>query len=182
MHKSQGSVLLVSLVLMLIMTVAGLTTIRMTSLEEKMSGNYLNQQMAFRAAEVALLDAENHIASTSFNLSQFTGNCDNGYCFSGSGISETSSCITGDINHWREDTTWSDSGLHRTTTIVIDGISARAKYIIEFRCYVAKIVEGPLPDPTNPNDWSLFFRVTALATGGSEDARVMLQSTFKKNS
>lgn len=182
MQKSQGSVLLVSLVLMLIMTVAGLTAIRLTSLEEKMSGNYLNQQMAFRAAEVALLEAENHIANTSLTLLDFTENCEDGYCFSGSGISETSSCVAGNINHWREDTTWSDAGLHRTTTIVIDGISARAKYIIEFRCYVAKIVEGPLPDRTNPDDWALFFRVTALASGGSEDARVMLQTTYKKNS
>ena len=182
MQKSQGSVLLVSLVLMLIMTVAGLTAIRLTSLEEKMSGNYLNQQMAFRAAEVALLEAERHIANTSLDLSEFTGNCDDGYCFNGTGISDTNSCVTGDSKRWGEDSTWSDAGLHRTTAIVIGGISAQAKYIIEFRCYVAKIVDGPLPDPANPDDWAQFFRITALASGGSEDARVMLQTTYKKNS
>lgn len=182
MRKSQGSVLLVSLVLMLIMTGAGLTAIRLTSLEEKMSGNYLSQQMAFRAAEVALLEAEKHIADTSLNLSEFTEDCDGGYCFSGTGANETGNCIAGDINHWRKDTTWSDESLHRTTAIVIDGISARAKYIIEFRCYVARVIDGPLPDPTKPGDWAQYFRVTVLASGGSQDARVMLQTTYKKNS
>ena len=95
MQKSQGSVLLVTLVLLLIMTVAGVTAIRMTSLEEKMSGNYLNQQMAFRAAEAALLEAENHIANTVFTLAEFKNDCDGGYCFGGSDASDTSSCAAG---------------------------------------------------------------------------------------
>ena len=180
MQKSQGSVLLVTLVLLMIMTIAGVTGIRMTSLEEKMSGNYLNQQMAFRAAEAALLEAENHIVSTTFTLSEFNSDCDNGYCFSGSAATDTSSCATGNINHWQQDTIWLNGNFHRTTTVVIDGISARARYIIEFRCYVAKVLDGPLPDPANPGDWAQYFRITALASGGSEDARVMLQTTYKQ--
>ena len=158
MQKSQGSVLLVTLVLLLIMTVAGVTAIRMTSLEEKMSGNYLNQQMAFRAAESALIEAENHIANTAFTLNEFVNDCDDGYCFGGSDAVDTSSCIAGNINYWRQELVWSNADSHRTTNIVIDGISARAKYIIEFRCYVAKVIDGPLPDPANPGDWALYFR------------------------
>ena len=181
MEKSQGSVLLVTLVLLMIMTLAGVTTIRLTSLEEKMSGNYLNQQMAFRAAEAALLEAENHIAATRFMLAEFKADCSGGYCFTGSGAGDSASCTSGNTSHWQQDAIWSNAGAHRTTTIVIDGIPARAKYIIEFRCYVPKVIEGPLPDPTSSSDWALYFRITALASGGSEEARVMLQSTYKKN-
>lgn len=50
----RGSILLVSLVMLLVMTVAGLTAVKMATLEEKMSGNYQDQQMAFYAAEAAL--------------------------------------------------------------------------------------------------------------------------------
>ena len=180
MKKTQGSVLLVSLVLLLIMTIAGLTAIRMTSLEEKMSGNYLDQQMAFRAAEVALLEAENHIATTRFDLVDFNGSCNNGYCFGGSDAIDVSTCNSGDDTPWQTTTTWSDSNLHRVATVVIDGISAQAKYIIEFRCYIAKEDDGPIPDPTISGDWALYFRITALASGGTEDARVMLQSSYKQ--
>ena len=95
MKKAQGSILLVSLVLLSIMTTAGLTAIRLTSLEEKMSGNYLDQQMAFNAAEVALVEVEDLIASSSFDLSDFTADCSQGYCFSGSNINDIGQCQTG---------------------------------------------------------------------------------------
>lgn len=182
MKKTQGSVLLVSLVLLLIMTIAGLTAIRMTSLEEKMSGNYLNQQMAFNAAEVALLEAESWINSSTPDLNSFTSDCADGFCFNGSDAVDITVCEAGNDRPWLDSDTWSNSASHQVVNLVVEGISARAKYIIEFRCYLAKESNGILPDPASAEDWAMLFRITALATGGSSDARVMLQSTFKKNS
>ena len=182
MKQEQGSVLLVSLVLLLIMTVAGLTAIRVSSLGEKISGNYLNHQIAFQAAEIALLEAENQIANTLINLNNFDADCSDGYCFTGANITDIGSCSPGVATPWQDDVNWSTGSRHHTTTLVIDGVSARAKYIIEFRCYIAKEADGPLPDQTNPGDWAQYFRITTLATGGTNEARVMLQSTYKKNS
>ena len=76
-----GSVLLVSLVLLLVMTVAGLTGVKMATLDEKVSGNYQDQQMAFYAAEAALKEAEQFIADNQFTLADFTASCTDGYCF-----------------------------------------------------------------------------------------------------
>ncbi len=182
MNKSQGSVLLVSLVLLLIMTVAGLTAMRVSNLEQKISGNFLDQQMAFQAAETALLEAENRIASTHFDLTTFSTECHQGLCFAGNDAPDISSCAPGSATPWLDEVLWQTSSKHQSTTIVVDGISTRAKYIIEFRCYIAREADGPLPDVTNPGDWALFFRVTAMASGGTDDARVMLQTTYKKNS
>lgn len=178
----RGSILLVSLVMLLVITVAGLTAVKMATLEEKMSGNYQDQQMAFYAAEAALKEAENFIANNELALSNFGVNCDNGYCFAGSDIDDIGSCDPGVSEPWLMGTLWSASDRHRVTTVTISGISARAKYIIEFRCYIAKEASGPLPDPANRGDWARFYRITALATGGSGDSRVMLQSSYKKSS
>ena len=178
----RGSVLLVSLVMLLVITVAGLTAVKMATLEEKMSGNYQDQQMAFYAAEAALKEAENFIASNDLVLSNFSVGCDDGYCFSGNDINDIGSCEPGTSEPWLTGTVWSDSNQHRVTTVFISGISAQAKYIIEFRCYIAKEAPGPLPDPANRGDWAQFYRITALATGGSSDSRVMLQSSYKKSS
>ncbi|USE37529.1 PilX N-terminal domain-containing pilus assembly protein [Endozoicomonas sp. SCSIO W0465] len=178
----KGSVLLVSLVMLLVITVAGLTAVKMATLEEKMSGNYQDQQMAFYAAEAALKQAENFIADNELALSGFGVNCDNGYCFTGNDIDDIGSCDPGVSEPWLTGTLWSDNGRHRVTTVSISGISAQAKYIIEFRCYIAKEASGPLPDPANRGDWAKFYRITALATGGSGDSRVMLQSSYKKSS
>ncbi len=178
-YREQGSVLLVSLVLLLIMTVAGLTSIRLSGLEEKMTGNFYDQQKAFHAAEVALLEAENHIDKNLFSLNVFNADCTEGYCFSGNDRSDAGNCSLGSSTPWSNDSTWQNSALHRTTTFDIDGITSQAKYIIEFRCYIPKNNDGPMPDPANQGEWAMFFRVTALATGGSDSTRVMLQSSYK---
>ena len=179
---NNGSVLLVTLVLLLVITVAGLTGMKMATLEEKMSGNYQDQQMSFYAAEAALKEAENFIATNNLSLSAFNADCDDGYCFSGKNINDVGSCEPGIVKPWLNATLWSDSTLHRLTVVSISGLSAQAKYIIEFRCYIAKEPQGPLPDPANRGDWALFYRITVLARGGSADSRVMLQSSYKKNS
>lgn len=177
----KGSVLLVSLVLLLVMTVAGLTGVKMATLDEKVSGNYQDQQIAFYAAEAALKEAEQFIANNQFTLTSFTASCADGFCFSGTNSDDVGSCHPGTAQPWQTAALWSSGDQHRTTSVSISGTSAQAKYIIEFRCYIAKEPSGPLPDPANRRDWAEFFRITALASGGSGDARVMLQSSFAKS-
>lgn len=178
--RVKGSILLVSLVLLLVMTVAGLTGVKMATLDEKVSGNYQDQQMAFYAAEAALKEAEQFIANNQFTLAHFTASCADGFCFSGSDSDDVGSCDPGMAQPWQTGALWSTDDQHRTTSVSISGISAQAKYIIEFRCYIAKESSGPLPDPANRRDWAEFFRITALASGGSGDSRVMLQSSYAK--
>ncbi|WP_299733713.1 PilX N-terminal domain-containing pilus assembly protein [uncultured Endozoicomonas sp.] len=178
----KGSVLLVSLIMLLVITVTGLTAVKMATLEEKMSGNYQDQQMAFFAAEAALKEAEKYIAESSLSLTGFNQACENGFCFSGVEINDVGGCVPGNSEPWEGDAIWSNSSNHRETIVTVSGISASAKYIIEFRCYIAKESEGPLPDPSDLGDWAMYYRITALATGGSSASRVMLQSSYKKSS
>lgn len=179
--NQQGSVLLISLVLLLILTVAGMASIRITSLEEKMTGNYRNEQVAFHSAEVGVLEAESFVANTAFQLSGFSVNCGNGLCFDGANASDPGTCSANPVSPWEEQALWSDAGRYRTTTIALDGVPMQARYIVEFRCYLPRETTGPAPDPKVHNDWAEFYRITVLATGGSSDARVMLQTTYKKN-
>ncbi|MET4695134.1 pilus assembly PilX family protein [Endozoicomonas lisbonensis] len=179
--KEQGSVLLVSLVLLLILTIAGMASIRVTSLEEKMTGNYRNEQLAFHSAEVGVLEAESYVVNTLLNSSDFSPDCDNGLCFDGVNHSDPGTCSATSSSPWQEQALWSDAGRYRTTTIALDGVATQAKYIVEFRCYLPRETGGPEADPTVYDDWAEFYRITVLATGGSSDARVMLQTTYKKN-
>lgn len=180
-ESQQGSVLLVSLVLLLIITVAGITSIRVASLEEKMTGNFRNEQLAFHSAEVGVLEAENYVANTVLSLSSFNADCINGLCFNGTQSTEAGTCENSTDRPWEDESVWSTSSKHRTTAINLEGVSAQAKYIVEFRCYLPKESDGPIPDPASFSDWARFYRITVLATGGSTDARVMLQTTYKKN-
>ncbi len=56
--KQKGSVLIISLVLLLITTLLALSSMNNTLMEEKMVGNLNQQNLAFQSAEVVLREAE----------------------------------------------------------------------------------------------------------------------------
>ena len=55
-HQS-GAVLIISLIMLLLLTLIGTTSMQSTSLEEKMAGNMRDKNLAFQAAESALAAA-----------------------------------------------------------------------------------------------------------------------------
>lgn len=57
-RTQSGSVLIVSLLFLLVLTLIGLSAMQGTSLEEKMAGNTRGGTLAFQAAEAALRDGE----------------------------------------------------------------------------------------------------------------------------
>jgi type IV pilus assembly protein PilX len=59
-HQS-GAVLVISLIMLLLLTLIGISSIQTTSLEEKMAGNLRDRNIAFQAAESAIRDAEQDI-------------------------------------------------------------------------------------------------------------------------
>ena len=61
-HK-EGAVLIISLIMLLLLTIIGVTAIQTTSLEEKMAGNMRDQNLAFQAAESALRVGETETAT-----------------------------------------------------------------------------------------------------------------------
>lgn len=62
MKKQSGAVLLVSLVLLLIMTIIGMSALNITTLDTRISANSKDRKMAFDAAETALNQGSDAIA------------------------------------------------------------------------------------------------------------------------
>ena len=58
-----GAVLIISLIMLLLLTIIGVTAIQTTLLEEKMAGNMREQNIAFQAAESALRSGETDTAT-----------------------------------------------------------------------------------------------------------------------
>ncbi len=56
-RQQRGTVLVISLVILLIMTLVGIASMQTTVLEEKMTGNLRDQNMAFQAGEAGLREA-----------------------------------------------------------------------------------------------------------------------------
>jgi len=70
-ERQSGAVLIISLILLLIMTLLGVTTMNTTALQEKMAGNSQEVNRAFQAAETGLSQA--FADTTALDLNDYDG-------------------------------------------------------------------------------------------------------------
>src|SRR5690606_3767551 len=69
--RERGAVLIVALVLLLVMTILGVSSLSSTTLQERMAGNLRDSNLAFQAAEAALREGEEFLRQAV--LPPFTG-------------------------------------------------------------------------------------------------------------
>lgn len=163
-RRERGAALIVSLVLLLVVTVLGVTAMRTSTLQERMAGNLRDNNLAFQAAEAALREGEAFLEQAA--LPPFTGA--NGLLLQ--------QADAGQADFW---SSYAWGGASRAATR-LDGIAATAesaRYVIEELPPVP--VQGdslkfaPLPDIG-------IYRVTAMGVGGTTDAVVIVQTTYRR--
>ena len=123
-RKQHGVVIVVALVMLLGMTVLSVTSMTNSTLEEKMSANLRDREIAFQAAEAALRRGE-RIAAT-FTNPQYTQSCTNGLCESDLQDPDTNRTYT---KYWTDPTIWNTTGKHKVYNITFaeDGVSVWRK-------------------------------------------------------
>jgi len=192
--REQGSVLVISLLILLIMSLLSITSINNAVLEEKMAANSRNNQFAFQAAEAALRAGETYVSTNMVTDTDFVSSetidvsCTNGLCDCdnravGSGLS-VNGCpsvywIDNDLPAGSNNQVWDTPGNYKDYSIALPG-GTQAKYIIEYmgKTQPAIAVSDPRVGCSGCPD---MYRVTALGENIGSGARVMLQSTFRKN-
>ncbi len=160
--KQQGVVLVISLIMLLIMTLLAIGSMNTTVLEEKMAGNYKDRNMAFQAAEAGLRAGESYLRTTPV-LAVFDGS-------TGLYLPTTSG-----LPRWKPDNWASISSREYLGTL--SGVTTAPRYIIEELLPVnepgGSIEAGVAAE-------SRYYRITSKAFGGTENAFVMLQTTYKR--
>lgn len=165
-----GAVLVVSLVFLLLLTLIGLTGMQVTSLEEKMSGNMRDRNLAFQGAESALRAGEMYL--TLPTVPAFS--CANGL-YSWNDVNCDG--IREDAQIWDSSSDWSGISKVTYSSGTLASISSAPAYIIEQMPAVAEA--GDSLEAGVAQD-SQYYRVTARATGGTSDAVVLVQSLYKR--
>jgi len=162
-----GVVLVVSLVMLLLLTLIGLTGMQTTSLEEKMAGNIRNQNLAFQAAESALRAGE--AVLTQATLPSF--NNTNGMYAEGSAAS-----IFDDLTGT---SVWAAATTVTYSTGTLANTAEDPEYIIQKMPSVGGGGSGSSLDATSFTT-SEYFRVTAMGKGGDTTAVAVVQSIYKR--
>ncbi|HIL98502.1 MAG: PilX N-terminal domain-containing pilus assembly protein [bacterium] len=167
--KQSGVVLVITLVTLLILTVLGTSSVRITGLAERIARNSVDSDVAFRAAEAAIQVAE-QVIEAEIALTPYEANSNGKY----------EAHNVGESPIWEDETYW--QGVKSVQVDYSDGY-AKPRYVIEF-------IETVLTNEDRLNldnvggsvgaDRTQVFRITALGTGRTESAKVLLQSTYGK--
>lgn len=164
--KQQGAVLVVSLIMLLIMTIIGVSAMRTTILEEKMAGNYRDSNIAFQAAEAALRDAENDVICTGADCrtSPISG-LDN----------FNAACTAGLCGGW-SNAVWTDAAKKANAVIYSTYTSAAA--VPEVAAQPDYLVEGKKCFAPGWASWKYCYQITATGYGRSLNAKRSLQEVY----
>lgn len=159
--RQRGAALIIALILLVIMTLLGLSSMRTVTLEEKMSGQTYDRSVSFQATEAALREAEAWVATNRPTPA------------AGSGCSASGICgkqTSGSTDQWLDaSTTWAEA-----SEVASSAISVTPQYIIE---YLGNNFPCQPNDPSTNNDCKR-YRITARSNAGDDRANVMLQSIY----
>jgi type IV pilus assembly protein PilX len=166
-RSQRGVVLIVGLLLLLVLTLIGVTSMRSALLEERMTGNIQDSTVAFQAAEAALREGETLLQQPV--LPNFD---------STNGLYPPPAAPP---PRWQT-INWQSNNAVR----VYDGFEdapgsldlATARYFIEAEPPV--LVPGESLSVDTPVDEVGFYRVTARGVGITGNAVAVLQSTYKR--
>lgn len=172
--KQRGVVLVVSLVILLAMSLIGITAMQVTMLEERMSGNQRDRNLAFQAAESSLVDAVEWILNlASAPVVNATGS--NGVWSQGevgpapdrSLFGEPGAAVpTGVIEYGAQ-----------TSAPDLEGVADEPRFVVEEFQFVADDLSA---ESLATRTGVIYYTVTALGYGGSPNARTMLQAVAAK--
>jgi len=174
--KDRGSALIIAMVILLVMTLIGITSMGTSIMEEKMAGSMASRNLAFQAAESALRQGEAWIAAQSV-LPAVSNDGSSGIWDIKAADPDTSN----NVAWWNErNTTWWAANAVAIATASTDaewitGVASQPAYLIE----ELPPVKESLEVGKSVDDADIYLQVTARGVGGTASSVVLLQSTYK---
>ena len=169
MRHQQGAVLIVGLVLLLVLTVVGTSSLSTVTLEERMVSNMQNANKAFQGAELGLIDCETRVGSTTHNLlNTAVGMIDVG-------------TYDANPNWWSNVSFWVDK-TKSTVSSVIKGSTNPDGLQSEPVCVVEYVGDGrsSVTASYSPADAKPVYRVTAFSFGANTNSQAVVESIYVK--
>ena len=174
--SERGAVLVVGLIMVLLISIIGVSAIRGSNLQEAMAGNMREHNLAFQAAESALRDGEGVVNPMQKNLPPFNGT--NGLFL------DKNKIPTGSVIYYT-DADWTNTAKAKVTALNIKNVSVQPAYVIEeldVDIAASAASEGSAVDVVgmlvtgDPTP----YRVTSKGYGADKNASVKLQTSYNR--
>jgi type IV pilus assembly protein PilX len=165
-HTQKGAILITSLLLLLVLTIIGVSVMQMTRMQERMAGNTRDINLAFQGAEAALRTGE--IEVQSFPEAP-------AYCTTaGASCSAYDRDILPAMNAQSPEF-WEQAAQKLTNSAASVGLETDPQFTSErigFVCYDAEF-----SCTVGGRD---FYQISARSTGGSGSTETVVQSTYSR--
>lgn len=163
--RQQGAVLVISLMILIVLTLIGLTGMQTTTMEERMAGNMRDRFVAFHASELARSDAIGWLDSRTARPAATA--CGSPPC-------DVMTLNAQPFLSW-DHTTWTSGG--RPYTGNVADVRTQPRFVVEEHMPVEDsggLVLGQVPKVR----W--FYRITSRGTGLSDEAQVTIQASYAR--
>jgi type IV pilus assembly protein PilX len=165
--SQRGAVLVTAMLLLLVLTIIGVTAMQMSRMQERMAGNSRDVNIAFQAAEGSLRNAEAFVRQW---------------------VARPLACSAPPCNVWLEDSVagtvtnkpqawWVTNG-QTFGQATMSELNEPPVAVIEELGFVR--TDGGVTVGQDPPDGRDFYQVTSRSTGGSGMAEIVLQSTYTR--
>ncbi|HBB40033.1 MAG: hypothetical protein COW73_01065 [Nitrospirae bacterium CG18_big_fil_WC_8_21_14_2_50_70_55] len=164
--RERGAVLVVSLFLLVVLTLLGLTAMQGTTMETRIASNREDQSIAFEAAEAALRQGEAVIQAMTTPPIPVSA-----ACVADCGVWAPGALFV-DYDAYRDPAVWADPRIPVAGDLLA-GVAAPPAYAIE-------LISIDTAGGSLLVGWTggrYYFQVTARGTGASSAAHVVLQSS-----
>lgn len=171
--KQEGMALVISLIFLVVLTVLGVFSIQNNTLQERMAGNHRDQHIAFEAAELALRFGEEATVQQAFGGSDLK-------------ILEIGNANPWEPSFWLNAITAHNDKIHRLPANSASDSNQQPIFFLEQMSIpliadtdnADPVTEAALDGSLEPERTQNLFRVTAIGFGGTDNAVVILQSTY----
>ncbi|HBV20928.1 MAG TPA: hypothetical protein DEF07_04315 [Nitrosomonas sp.] len=188
-QKQLGAAFVTGLIFLVVLTLLGMTALKTANMEERMSGNLRDRNLALQAAEMTLRYAEQHVrdndptTNTPNPIDGVTGfdvTCTAGLCYYGAGVPAPNEpgnpgnpawvtyCTPNCPINYVPGTVFTVDGVAFTAPALPQGLLAAPTYIIE----------GIRKTPPGSGE-RYYYRITVRAQGARQGTLVQLQEIFR---
>ena len=160
--RQGGAILVSALLMLLVLTVIGVSVMQITRMQERMAGNTRDLNLAFQGAEAALREAEQGIWDTPTIIPCTTPDC-------------TRPAAVLPVLNNQDAVWWNDESQEygEDGDQEIEELAEDPQFVTEELAFVGPLV---VDDPGG----RMFYQVTSRSAGASGRANTTLQTTFAK--
>ena len=179
-NRQHGVALITGLIFLVVLTLISVTAARMSSLEERMTGNMRDRSLAMQAAEMALRDAERDIrggagitrAPAISGLTNFNAACTAGLCYNGPAGNASGT-------NWTTTPVWSLPMVNNMTAApsIAYGTYTGAIGNVVLSAQPRYIIEGIEKNGSGTTVY--YYRITVRAQGANANTVVWLQEVYR---